>query len=80
MVINKNNNIIIIIIIIIINNSNDNNNSNNNNKNLLNHLLFMDDLKLFSKSEEQMDTLVVFRDGEWNEKMWESYHEERESS
>ena len=24
----------------------------------LNHLLFMDDLKLFSKSEEQMDTLV----------------------
>ena len=78
MVINKNNNIIIIIIII--NNSNDNNNSNNNNKNLLNHLLFMDDLKLFSKSEEQMDTLVVFRDGEWNEKMWESYHEERESS
>ena len=79
MVINKNNNIIIIIIIII-NNSNDNNNSNNNNKNLLNHLLFMDDLKLFSKSEEQMDTLVVFRDGEWNEKMWESYHEERESS
>ena len=77
MVINKNN---IIIIIIIINNSNDNNNSNNNNKNLLNHLLFMDDLKLFSKSEEQMDTLVVFRDGEWNEKMWESYHEERESS
>ena len=77
MVINKNNNIIIIIII---NNSNDNNNSNNNNKNLLSHLLFMDDLKLFSKSEEQMDTLVVFRDGEWNEKMWESYHEERESS
>ena len=24
----------------------------------LNHLLFMDDLKLFSKSEEQMDTIV----------------------
>ena len=24
----------------------------------LNHLLFMDDFKLFSKSEEQMDTLV----------------------
>ena len=24
----------------------------------LNHLLFMDDLKLFSKSEEQMDALV----------------------
>ena len=24
----------------------------------LNHLLFMDDMKLFSKSEEQMDTLV----------------------
>ena len=62
-------------------NSNDNNNnSNNNNNNLLNHLLFMDDLKLLSKSEEQMDTLVVFRDGEWNEKMWNSYHEERESS
>ena len=62
-------------------NSNDNNNnSNNNNNNLLNHLLFMDDLKLFSKSEEQMDTLVVFRDGELNKKMWNSYHEERESS
>ena len=62
-------------------NSNDNNNnSNNNNNNLLNHLLFMDDLKLSSKSEEQMDTLVVFRDGEWNEKMWNSYHEETESS
>ena len=62
-------------------NSNDNNNnSNNNNNNLLNHLLFMDNLKLLSKSEEQMDTLVVFRDGEWNEKMWNSYHEERESS
>ena len=46
------------------------NNNNTNNKKVnasyeskkkvykLNHLLFMDDLKLFSNSEEQMDTLV----------------------
>ena len=37
----------------------------------LNHLLFMDDLKLLSKSEEQMDTLVkaahVFSANFWME-------------
>ena len=54
----------------------------------LNHLLFVDDLKLFSKSEEQIDTLVttvhVFStDIEMEfgmKKMWNSYYEERESS
>ena len=54
----------------------------------LNHLLFMDELKLFSKSEYQSDTLVrtvhFFRTDigmeVWNEKMWNSYHGERKSS
>ena len=57
----------------------------NGEKYKINHLFFMDDLKLLSKSEKQMDTLVrtvyVFStdwDGVWNEKMWNSYHEERE--
>ena len=54
----------------------------------LNRLLFMGDLKHFSKSEEQMDTLVktiyVFSTDIGTEfeikKMWNSYHEEEESS
>ena len=53
----------------------------------LNHLLYMDDLKLFAKSEEQIDTLVrtvhVFSTDIGMKfgmkKMWNSYHEERES-
>ena len=48
----------------------------------------MDDLKLFSKSEEQIDTLVRtvhlfstdIRMESGMQKMWNSYHEERESS
>ena len=56
-------------------------------KERLNHLLYMDDLKLFAKSEEQIDTIVrtvhVFSTDIGMEfgmkKMWNSYHEERES-
>ena len=53
----------------------------------LNHLLYMDDLKLFAKSEKEIDTLVrivhVFSTDIGMEfgkkKRWNSYHEERES-
>ena len=49
----------------------------------LNHLLFMDDLKLYAKSEEQTNTLArtlyVFSTdiGVWDKEMWYSYNEER---
>ena len=53
----------------------------------LNQLLFMNDLKLLSKSREQMDTLMrtvyVFSTNmgmEFRMKVWNSYHDERESS
>ena len=53
----------------------------------LDYLLFMDDWKLCYKSKEQIDTLVriaqVFSTDigiEFGKKMWNSCHEERESS
>ena len=41
------------------NNNNNNNNSNNNNNNTnISHLLYMDDLKLIAKSEEELQKLI----------------------
>ena len=53
----------------------------------MNHLLFMDDLKLYGKSENQVDILVqsvrvVSEDVEWNleyKKMCSPGHEEEET-
>ena len=52
----------------------------------LNHLLFMDDLKLFGKNEHHIDLLVstyqafsTDRDGIWSSKVRYSYPEERQS-
>ena len=49
----------------------------------INHLLYMDDLKLYGKNNDQIDSLVrtvnLVRNGVWNQEVWYTEFEEGES-